>query len=59
MADTRKQAMADADGFDVTVKDLTTGTYKPYDEGGTTEVGNSYSRDPLGKSAVKTPAGVK
>lgn len=59
MADTRQQAKKDAQGFDVTVKDITTGTVKPYDEGGTTEVGCPYDLDPMGYSKKPHKPGVK
>lgn len=59
MADTQSQAKKDSSGFNTTVKDLTTGTTKSFDEGGTSEVGNPYSLDPLGKEKVKMKQGVK
>ena len=59
MSDTRDQAKKDSAGFNCTVKDLTTGTVKSADEGGTSEVGNCYSLDPLGQSKQKSKQGVK
>lgn len=51
--DTRAQAQKDSGGFNTTVQDLTTGKVMPYDQGGTQEVGNGYSLDPLGQNKVK------
>ena len=50
--DTTSQANKDRGGFSTTPEDVFKGKVKAYDEGGTQEVGNCYSLDPLGKEKV-------
>lgn len=51
--DTTAQAAKDSDGFSTTVQDMLMGKVLPYDQGGTTEVGDCYGLDPLGQKKVK------
>lgn len=50
--DTNMEARKDAAGFTTTVKDMLNGVTRPYDEGGTQEVGDPYGLDPMGEKKI-------
>lgn len=50
--DTSAQARKDAAGFSVNINDTIKGVTKPYDDGGTQEVGDPYGLDPLGEKKI-------